>query len=427
MDWTFARRWLAPVVTLASLGLFAALGVAAYEACSIYTPSLLVPLDGGTVAPPPGACVPAVVPSPPNDDGDGGATETNITFALQSIDVGANPNANGGPYGWDLDTVCTCVDNGPSSCSPQSDAGRVCDDDAGRDHASVALFGALAFAGPAFDAGAVVSTLSGQLNEGLQAGQYGLLIEVQGYNGLPNDSRVTVNVYQSNGLNAVEDGGTPHVAGNSTDKWTVDPGSIVNGQKFTGVSCTGGGSSQCTPSFTDVNAYVTNYVLVANLLTLPVAFGNNSVLAGVSMTLSSAVLTGTISFSNANNTPLYTLQHGTLAGRWKTQALLSTLAGIPDTTDKGRAPDGGLLYPYLCDTAPSYQLIKGFVCSTVADIASSPERDNTAGAQCDAISVGMTFTATQGDLGDVYGVPPPPAGCVTSSGLPYSDNCPGIN
>jgi hypothetical protein len=428
LDWTFARRWFAPVVTLAALGLVAALGVVTYQACAIYTPSLLSPPPDSGVAPAPGVCVPALVPSHPTDDGDAGPGAIDIAFALQSIDVGSNPGTDGGPYGWDLDTVCTCVDNGPSSCIPQSDAGRVCDDDAGRDHASVALFHALSLVGTIVDAGQVVSTLNGQLNEGLQAGQYSLLIQILGYNpSVANYSPLTVNVYQSNGLNAVEDGGTPHVVGDGTDKWTVDPGSIVNGQKFVGVSCTAGGSSDCTPSFTDVNAYVTNGVLVANLETLPVAFGNNSILAGVSMTLSSAVLTGKISVLFPNGMPTYTLQNGTLSGRWKTQALLSTLAAIPDSTDtKYKTPDGGLLYPYLCNQAPSYGLIKGFVCSTVADIASNSALDNS-GAQCDAISVGMTFTATLGHLGDIYGVPPPPAGCPTMAGTPFSDTCPGIN
>ncbi|HEX4445553.1 MAG TPA: hypothetical protein VH044_02410 [Polyangiaceae bacterium] len=372
---------------------------ASYQACTLYSSSLLAPLDsgqGGSGAS--SGCDRAVPPARPAVSDEGGSDIGPVIAAFETIDIGlGGTTADGGPtplppFGYDLDGVCTCP--GLPSCQQASKtAPESCDDDAGRDHAAITLFRYL---------GAAASTGTSQIDQGLMAGQYGILLVIKNYNGLQNDSRVTVDFFVSNGLNRDPDGGVPTPQFDGNDQWTIDPGSGTLSQ----------------PVFSDDSAYVSNGTVVANMSQpIPIAFGDRSFLGGATMILSSAVIVGSLQLvpvgGDAGSTTLgFSLQQGTIAGRWGTGDLLSTLATIPSM-------GGG----FLCgaDSVP-YQLIKATVCGS-ADISKNPLNDNgTPLAQCDAVSVGLQFTAAPAQLGNVLAVPAAPAGCQVD-GKPFTDTC----
>ncbi len=403
-----ARRVTAAAGAVAAvlLGAFAAWS---YQACAVYEPSLLAVADTGATNGNDGAidsgfvCDHATWPPRPDlsDAGVAGGDFT-VVAAFNMIDIGLSADVDAAvpPFGYDLDGVCTCP--GLPSCAAQAGAqGKAqqnCDGPGGRDNTSIQLFRTL---------GAAASTGASQIDQGLMAGQYGLLVVINGYNGQQNDSNVTVDFYVSNGLERDADGGIPTPQLNGNDLWTIDPNSV-----------SGAGA---TPLYSDDTAYVTQGTLVSRGMprAIPIAFGDRSFLGGATMLLSGAVIVGQIqsySVSGDGGTVFaYALTGGTIAGRWATTDLLSTLATIPDS-----AHDGG----FVCgNDSFTYNVIKTVVCQS-ADISQTPSNDNSSPqlAPCDAISVGLQFAAVPAKLGQVFGVAPAPAGCGTGD-VPFRDKC----
>jgi hypothetical protein len=400
---TSKARTVAGAVGLALAVSIAVVGASWYQGCAVYSSSLIgsaITGDdaGGSAA----TCAQthAVPPGRPTaaDDGGDGNDIAPVVAALRTIDIGVSGDVDAAvpPFGYDLDNDCTCP--GPPSCAPSKTAppGIACDDEAGRDNTDIQLFRLLPGA---------ASTGTTQINQGLTAGQYGLLFVITNYNGTPNDSQVTVTFYVSNGLNRSPDGGIPTPLFNGNDDWTIDPNSVAGGQ----------------PVFSDEIAYVSNNIVVANLAQLPVVFGDRSFLGGATMQLSDAVVVGQlqlVSVADGDGGALrLALSGGTIAGRWPTSKILGTLATIP--------AEGG----FLCGTDPSpsnrvdYSIFKRVICGN-ADITQLQGNDNkTPLAPCDAISVGMQFTAAPAQLGEVLAVPDAPAGC-GDAGNPWSDQCP---
>jgi hypothetical protein len=382
--------------------------VSSYQGCSVYDSSLIGSSDaddgtspGTDAAAPP--CNHAYPPEPPQIvDASGNLGSSSIFAAFNSIDIGVAGGIDAAipPFGYDLDHDCTCP--GQRSCTPRSGAppAESCDDKRGRDNIDIQLFRLLESA---------ASAGTTQIDQGLSAGQYGLLLEIQDYNGTENDPVVTVNFYVSNGLNRDADGGIPTPKLDGTDRWTIDPSSYVGQQ-------TGG-----TPAYTADVAYVTGGTLVAHIpQSIPIAFGDRSFLGGATMELYGAVIVGQLQLqqfdSGIPNSFGFAITQGTIAGRWSTRQLLSTLATIPE--------EGG----FLCLTDPSlynqylYKAFKAVAC-LAADISQDPSNDNK-GVPCDAISVGMQFTAVPALRGDDLMVAHPPAGCQQANGAPWSDQCP---
>ena len=368
-----------------------------YEACAVYNQSLIGPADaGGADSEDDGpACMHAEPPTrPPPDDG-GAAQNITVVAAFNTIDIGASGDADAPspPFGYDLDHVCTCP--GRASCTPPASAPKnlsFCDDEAGRDNTDIQLFRGLTTTA---SAGTI------EIDQGLSAGQFGLLIVITDYNGQADDSKVQVDFYVSNGVTRTADGGIPTPRLNGDDLWTIDPSSIVGGQP--------GGP----PVYSDMTAYVSGGYVVANMAQLKIAFGDRTFLGGATMQLYGAVIVGKLysyALTDAGTVFGYALSGGTIAGRWPTSEILTTLALIPQ--------EGGT---FLCGLdSLNYNLVRGAVCNN-ADIQTLSSQDNI-NAPCDAISVGMQFTAVPAKLGGILAVPPAPSGC-RDGGVLWSDTC----
>lgn len=386
------------------------LGVSSYQGCSIYDASLLLPANdaGGATDPTRDGdpCAHIGPPPRPRSVNPDAQSQSLVVAAFKTIDIGVGADGGVTPYGYDLDGVCTCP--GPASCAQQDGAPESCDDKAGRDDTAVLLFLSL---------GAATSIGAFRIDQGLQSGQYGLLIAISGYNLEMNDDRVVVDFYVSNGLNRTPDGGIPTPVLDGTDLWTIDPGSLQGGSApdvLDIASCAN--NPRCKPLYEDDQAYVSNGFVVAHMAgPIPIAFGDRSFLGGATMNLSDAIIVGQLStFPLSHGGVSYQLTGGTIAGRWPTSQLLSTLSTVGDP-----ATDGG----FLCgSSSTTYNIIKAVTCGA-ADISHIASNDNNVPlAQCDAISVGMQFTAVPAQLGGVFAVPPPPAGC-TDGGVLFSDTC----
>jgi hypothetical protein len=355
-------------------------------------------------------------PAVPARDDDSGTPNVHAVFALQSIDIGVTGDAGAlGPdssaplasFGFDLDNVRTCP--GPPSCQQTAGTKRVCDDDAGRDHIALQLFR---------DLGMSAAMGSNTANAAMQSGEFGILLDVSGYNGQANDRQVTVALYVSNGVGTLLDGGTGMTAKHDgNDKWTVDPAYLLNGSGLLGLDCEN--NTSCRPEYFDDNAYVNNGVLVASPpQVVPLTFGYRANIGGALMKLNNIVISGTleaVELPNGGGVG-WSLQNGTIAGRWQTSQLLSNMATIPDPLVAGA---------FICGDSGSglYPLFKPVICS-LQDIASSQSNDNK-GLNCDALSMGFGFEAEAARLGIVYGVAPPASGCQSGdSGVLFFDTCP---
>ena len=276
-----------------------------------------------------------------------------------------DPNVGNGLRGWDLDRSCTCP--GPPSCKA---AKPQCDDEAGRDNVGGLQLKAFSQVADAFN--------PAELNARLAQGLYGLLVRVRGWNGAANDTSVEAALYVSKGTETVGDSGVRVVPKfDGTDVFSVATSSLLGGVAPPYIPL---------PDAIDTAAYVKDGVLVANNANVRFEFstsatGDNALV----LNLTGVILTGTLTKAKGG----YGLINGTLAGRWAIRRMLVALAPLYD-------PIGG---GFLCGDASTYQTIKSFVCGSV-DITELPQNDNT-NAKCDALSIGLGFTAVPVTFGAV--------------------------
>jgi hypothetical protein len=366
-------------------------GLLLFFGCAVYGPSLLGTADGGMDGGPSDAgdeqavCNSATYPPRPMADDPDGGDAGDIVLAIRSIrfDVDAG---GGNLLGWDLDRVCTCP--GKPSCNP-GDAQVVCDDPNGRDNSGgLLLQNFMAFAGSAFDAQ--------KLNARINAGDFTMLVRIRDWNGTANDTRVTGELFLSNGMKGSEDGGTPQTPKwDGTDSWTLDPNTLFGGT---------GPPYIPLPDSVDVAAYVTNGLMVAALnevsLNLVASSGSGSLKIGIT----GAVITGHLTPAGGG---LWKMDDGLIAGRWATRRFLTSFATIKDPLGTG----------YLCGDSGTYQSIKKLICNA-RDISALVQNDNT-GAPCDAVSISFGLTAAPALLGNLNPKPPPAQPC----GSMWTDEC----
>lgn len=328
-------------------------------------------------------CVPARWPSrPPPSSAATDAVE--IVAALDSLDFGTGRDGGVPPtFGYDLDGVCTCASpTALSTCVAPDSGAPPCDLADGRDNNVALILDKFARASTAFQ--------PAQTNAALRAGEFGLLVRVRGYNGLADDSSVEVALFGSAGTER-DDAGVPKPpVGDGHDRWTVDPASLV-----------GGTAPPYVPVAADTNAYVSQFKLVATV--------DFRIAVGVGTGVSVVDLKGSVVVGKLVKQAIgYRVEEGIVAGRWPTSKLLPSLEVFPDPLDPSR---------FLCGDSPAYPIVKDLVCSA-RDIVSDVKQDNT-GAPCDAVSVGIEFSAAPAELGAVLTPPPRAKPC----GPQWADDC----
>jgi hypothetical protein len=257
------------------------------------------------------------------------------------------PDAGFRGFGYDIDGLCTCPDR--PSCRNALDGAPNCDEPGtGRDNQLGSLVSLLIQYGALDEKG---------LNDDLANGRYGVILRIDHYNGLANDSRVSVALYDAV---SVGDGGPPRNDG--LDEWTVDQ----NSTQGAGV----------VPFFVDQEGYVAGGVLVASLprfelraMTAPEHVTMPFEMTDVHLTAELRVGGGQVD-----------IDQGLLAGRMSL-ASLQEIANI-----RG-----------LCNNDEQIAKLAVTACQ-LADIAVDPTHDKTGDLACDGYSTAIFFKAVHSKI-----------------------------
>jgi hypothetical protein len=355
------RAWFFPLIVVGACGARTDLGGRVIDA------SVVDVAKGDAFV---GGCVHAIPPSRPTQDDDGGAPNLEIYDAVRTIDLGDG----GAPVGLDLDQTCTCPQ--PDSCTVPDDGGPRCDQHGGVDDTFGDLVQTISIATSPFD--------QKDLGAKLGSGAFGLVIQLQQYSGQANDTQVELAVYASAGT---ANGTTPQWDG--SDVWTLDPNSLLGGVV---------GTKPVPKTSYDLNAYVADFTLVGSIADL------EFVLGGLPVSLTGAIVTATLEPSGGS----FRMTKGTLAGRWASRKLVTSLQAIRDPADASSS---------LCGANATYQLLKNRICA-LQDIGQNPLDDNK-GSPCDAISFAFAFEGVPAKYGSALGFDGGLA-----CGPTWSDQCP---
>jgi hypothetical protein len=361
---------------LSALSCLAALAALA-NGCALPSFTLAPPVvDAGHAAEtgPPG-CMRATYPDPPGGMDDGTALP-GLVFAVHSIDMGDN----GDTPGYDLDNVCTCFDDAGPSCTGRSpQLSTYCDATGGVDNQAAKLFELIEL--PLTSALFGSDYFSAKASEGV----WSLLIQVVGYNGMPDDPQVQVALFPSSGL------GGPTPAWNGDDVWLISGQSVGDG----GVS---------TPLFTSNGGYVAGGVLVATLPTTEVTLAGASS-ETITVRLSAGVLTAQITQVGG----MWALKSGIISARWALADVFKSLSSYRDNNGK----------PICTDSGYSYSVAKSTICND-ADILVDGTQPKS--APCDALSIGLGFTADPAVIGPIADAGAVTDGCPPATD-PANDSC----
>lgn len=386
------------------LRLWAAAGAvfAGFFACNVYDKSLLDPAPGSGVEPKNGVgwwskddgrgCFSAGAPTPddrpaPNGDDDVGA----ILLAVDTMRLGSvNTENKVDPNAWkdiglDLDGVCTASDSCelpdlPPSCKPGASAlprdGNFCRDN---------TFGRLEHAAALVPEVSQKYGLShDKLNCDLCVGHYNFLLRVTGYNGKPNDDRVRIDLYPSPGLEKPLPWDCRDPTWRTRPCFTPDMPWTIQDDKVTEKR---GGPDLPRSTIADVEAYVREGYLVVKmpedtLFWLP---GNKGVAVAYPLRIRKGVVTGKIA-RGADG--VWRITDGIIGGR-----------------SLGTDMKQSFRYIGFCESTDgeNFQLMTTFIDSNL-DVLGDGRSDSN--ASCDAMSVGIAFTALQAKAGKLEAVAP---------------------
>ncbi len=309
-----------------------------------------------------------------------------VVFAMDSVSF--DDATAGSPLGFDLDDACTCPED--DTCVPPAGGERRCDKSEGRDNAFGPLFGLVVnqFGSPDF------------ATQRIRDGSYGAILALSQWNQQANDPLVTVGFFTSGGLDSPPDAGKSKPLFDGTDRWTIDPESLISGDQLIGEDCHT--SARCLPRYADLKGYVKDDQLVARIDRAPFVVSTKS--GRFEVELTSVILTAHI----VREGGFLRLERGELVGRSASGRLLAAIGQLQDPV----GGDGGL-----CHSATAYPLAKSTICDAV-DIAAAPADDKT-GKSCTAVSGGIGFTAVQALGGTVFSTVRTPNSCAS-----FADTCP---
>ena len=218
----------------------------------------------------------------------------------------------------------------------------------------------------------------------IKSGEIDVLLRLGDYNGSENDDAVVVALFASNGTagpTPADDAGPPPRF-DGTDTWTVDPDSLLE---------VDAGADGGVAKFATSDAYVRSNSFVARSSIAYLGLGD------LALRIAGATVTGDIDLAAHP----YRIHRGRISGRIGANELLSSLSHI------------NLGSISLCPGGPGatglYERARSTVCAA-RDIASDPSRDGK-GEPCDAVSVGIGFTAVEAKLGPVRARQFDPLGC----------------
>lgn len=354
--------------------------------------------DGGTDAP---VCISELAPPAPTT-GDDTAANLALTFAFDTMRIdslGTAGDAGAIPRGLDLDQTCTCPAN--DSCVRPAGLPTACDGTKGQDNALASLFNQLNAALPIFPPTFV--------QKRIRAGNFTVLVDVRGWNGLPDDPSVFVTIRLSQQIDkTATDGGRREPLFDGNDLWTIAPESVTGGDSALGKDCRDQVNSLfCIARILDSKAYVTGGKLVARPRvdvtgTLPVPLYIRSEAGQIAFDLFDFTLVADIGGPSGGP---YRLD-GEIAGRFETGAYLTSLANLQDVTEPGTNE------PPLCEKPAFLALLQSAVCAA-RDLA-PPGKDNT-GAACSFLSAAFSFGASPARGGVVLRKDSPERACGDAS------------
>ena len=356
------------------------------------------PFEGGP------QCTELGVPNRPTLVDAGGAdAPAPIHMAVKLLDFGIDNKA--APVGFNLDHACSPT-VASSTCKTTIDEETWAKygkdkDDKGVDNSGFGLLGYLAFLGNAFS--------PTEINNRLNAGEFGVVMRITGWNETNEDEDVTVEIFPAVGVSSVNDAGVTGTkpTGQPSDQWQRDKRfqNVVDASKIV-----------------SAQAWVTGGRLVASFqtVTLPISVPDDK--KPLDVIVHEGYLSGAIVPDGAG----FKLVQAVLGGRWRTSEMLQQVRTIwvKDTA--------GLKNVVLCDPnlpVDVYTAVKKQVCDG-RDIRTSSQDDGK-GLPCDAFSVGMKIDTYAVDLPGPF-VNQPPAGppaplvadrCKKDGSIPATDDC----
>lgn len=333
-------------------------------------------------------------PRPAMPDPEGGET---LVFAVRSVTW--PPFATEEPEdfvpkealpGFDLDGRCSCTADVPLSCvtAPGAIRPNHCDDEEGRDNnLSIALAPLVVLA---------KDDPSELFSSSAEAGRWSVIIEVKGYSGELDDPRVEVATYGAVGF-----GGVGGPAWDGEDVWDVR----ADGYAFDGRL------TRPEPLSFDPDAYVADGVMVARLPILDINLAVD-VAEGL-IRVSNAIVTAKVE----NRPNGIALVEGNMGG-WITQRnalrfLASYRVAVP-------GPNGSTVIGLCNDGSTQYGIFRSAACRGSDGRIDEGSPD----LACNAISMGVGFTADPVKRGNIVDVPFPEPYCDEASD-PRNDACPG--
>lgn len=345
-----------------------------------------VTTEGGPALPDPCEHVRPIDPPARDDESDG-----SVPPFVMAIDEALLDTKRAA--GYDLDGVCTCdkrpgvPNDGGSTCLARS---TVCDLDGGIDN----------MVGTVAAASSPTVSLATLPNRLVQGGQRTVLLQLGNYNGMANDTDVSIGAVLAEGIRTpptdcdasvyqdASDRWTPGKCG--TDTWTISSASVIK-------------SGQLLPLVVGLG-YVNDHHLVVRLkapVTVPFTVES-------AVSIEEPTLTATIVPLGADMQPrdaaappgpgearFFRLENGIIAGR---VALPNVLASL------GSYRQGGPAGVRVCANESVFDLVRTQICAN-ADLTRDPTAPPT--TTCDALSMAMGFTAIPALAGTVVDSPPP--------------------
>ena len=354
--------------------------------------------------PPSDPCAHAAPPRAPAKTDAAGEDDELPAFYVAVRSMSLIPDKGAPPPGFDLDGVCTCESRQPTAadggttCSPHAKS-PICDEDGGVDNQAARLFNEYR--------NVLEINQAANINDEIANGSKDLLIQISGYNGLPNDPSVTIGVFGSEGLYdrppdkpgcdastfnprpEFPDGGVWRPVFCGDDKWSIVKETTLSTVRPLLPVRTGSGWVRDGLLVVEVrdSLQLPFYNTVLGLITARVV--------GRLVPLGADLKPRDPTKPPANDLEkrLFELRDGVFAGRVPAKDLLAAAGTLDDPLDKQSGK-------HLC-TTPLYLTAQELFCQYL-DISANPQRDLNLSFGCDALSAAFTFDAYPALDGELY-------------------------